>query len=536
MNIHNLLLLFFAFFCSIHNVNGYNFLVISPVYGFSHMKCMAIIANQLADAGHQVTFFQPFVVELFQNHDLIKNSKIEVINYWHDEEGKRNIPSHSVLSDAWTAVKYQSDIGVKLFAPKVLHGAFQHMCRRMFEDKELHQTLKEKKFDVVLSETFDFCGLYLADYLEMPAIISVFTGSKLSAITDALGEPSFLHYYPSPSSHFGPKQSLYDRVNNLWYKLLSSSAFGELFDRQYADIEKITNGTVRHWKPILGDVTYHFANSNPYLDFVVPTIPKVVPIGGYTMDYKQVPPVSKELDEILNKRPYNVFISYGTMVSAKFMPDNYKHAMFELFKNNQNVTFLWKYEDVEEKLIKEHIPENVHLKSWFPQPSLLADKRVKLFITHGGLGSTMELAYAAKPGIVTPLFADQPSNAQMLARHGSVEVYSKHDIPNWKKQSDLLRKMLLDEKYQTAATRLAEILNHQPINPKELVVKHAENAARFGKMPSLTPFAKDMGFVEFYNIDIMIYGFSFLLFAIYGAIETFGFLRKCFTVRRVKTE
>ncbi|UMM34362.1 hypothetical protein L5515_007475 [Caenorhabditis briggsae] len=243
----------------------------------------------------------------------------------------------------------------------------------MFEDKELHQTLKKKKFDVVLSETFDFCGLYLADYLEMPAIIAVFTRSKLSAITDALGEPSFLHYYPSPSSHFGPKQSLYDRVNNLC---------------------------------------------------------------------------------------------------------------------------------VEEKLITENIPENVHLKSWFPQPSLLADKRVKLFITHSRLGSTMELAYAAKPGIVTPLFADQPSNAQMLARHGSVEVYSKHDIPNWEKQSDLLRKMLLDDKYQTAATRLAEILNHQPINQKELVVKHAENAARFGKMPSLTPFAKDMGFVEFYNIDI----------------------------------
>ena len=30
----------------------------------------------------------------------------------------------------------------------------------------------------------------------------------------------------------------------------------------------------------------------------------------------------------------------------------------------------------------------------------VADKRVNLFITHGGLGSTMELAYAAKTGIV----------------------------------------------------------------------------------------------------------------------------------------
>lgn len=78
--------------------------------------------------------------------------------------------------------------------------------------------------------------------------------------------------------------------------------------------------------------------------------------------------------------------------------------------------------------------------------SFPADKRVNLFITHGGLGSTMELAYAAKPAIVTPLFADQPSNAQMLSRHGSVELYSKFDIPDWEKQSDLLRRMLTDER------------------------------------------------------------------------------------------
>ncbi|CAD54178.1 Glucuronosyltransferase [Caenorhabditis elegans] len=52
MNIHHVFLIFVLLF--IKNVASYNFLVISPVYGFSHMKSMAIIANQLADAGHQV--------------------------------------------------------------------------------------------------------------------------------------------------------------------------------------------------------------------------------------------------------------------------------------------------------------------------------------------------------------------------------------------------------------------------------------------------------------------------------------------------
>lgn len=82
----------------------------------------------------------------------------------------------------------------------------------MFEDKKLHLLLKRKKFDVVLSETFDFCGLCeffwkfccfisetldLADYIGMPTIISVFSGVRLNAIRTALGEPSSLHYMPS---------------------------------------------------------------------------------------------------------------------------------------------------------------------------------------------------------------------------------------------------------------------------------------------------------------------------------------------------
>uniref|UniRef100_A0A8R1DWB9 peptidylprolyl isomerase n=2 Tax=Caenorhabditis japonica TaxID=281687 RepID=A0A8R1DWB9_CAEJA len=514
------------------NVESYNFLIISPVFGFSHMKCMAAMANQLADAGHNVTYFQPFVVEMYQNHDLIKNQKIEVINYFHDELGRENIPDHGVLKDAWYSAKYQSDLGMRILVPRILHPTFEHMCRRMFEDHELHEMLKSKKFDVVLSETFDFCGLYFADFLEMPAIISLFTGSRLNALTNALGEPSFTHYFPAPSSHFGPDQTLYDRLNNLWHKEHNSAAFKELFNAQHAHLDKLTGGKVRHWTKILNDVTYHFSNSNPYLEFVIPTIPKVVPIGGYTMEYKKVPAVSEEMDKILGLRPHAVYISYGSMVLSKDMPDDYKLSMINLFKSHSNVTFLWKYEDPEEEFIRNSIPENVHLSKWFPQQSLLADKRVKLFITHGGLGSTMELAYAAKPAIVTPLFADQPTNAKILSRHGSVEVYSKHDIPNWKKQSDLLSKMLTDEKYQNAATRLAEILNHQPISPKELFLRHSENAARFGRMPSLTPFAKDMGFVEFYNLDIIAYSILFLLSAVYGAIETFAYILRRIRARK----
>lgn len=36
---------------------GFNYLIISPVFGYSHMKFMGRIADILADAGHNVVRF-----------------------------------------------------------------------------------------------------------------------------------------------------------------------------------------------------------------------------------------------------------------------------------------------------------------------------------------------------------------------------------------------------------------------------------------------------------------------------------------------
>lgn len=469
------------------------------------------------------TYFQPFVIEAYLDHKLLNNSLIDVINYWHDEEGRRHIPPSNDLHDAWYSSKYQSALSAVFDMPQFLVSAWEHMCRKIFQDSELHKILKDKDFDVVIAETFDFCGLYLADYIQSKSIVSVFTGSRLIAITDPLGEPSSLHYIPAPSSdNFGSSASIFDRINDLYHKYVFGSGYSIIFDWQYNQIARLTHGKVRHWKKILKDVTYHFANSNPYLDFAAPTISKVIPIGGYDMDKSIQTKIPDEFDSILNERSLTVYVSFGSMVKAKFMPESYKEAMLRMFTaNTQNITFLWKYEDPTDIFFKNRLPKNVILKDWFPQRALLADKRVKLFITHGGLGSTMELAYAAKPAIVIPLIAEQPDNGKMLARHGSAEIYSKHDIPHWEKLNRLLQKMLQHSSYQKAADRLARVLSNQPIKPRELMIKHSEMAAMFGKMPELTPSVQDMSIIEFYNLDII---FLFLIISIGTSVLLWKFL------------
>jgi UDP:flavonoid glycosyltransferase YjiC (YdhE family) len=62
------------------------------------------------------------------------------------------------------------------------------------------------------------------------------------------------------------------------------------------------------------------------------------------------------------------------------------------------------------------VPDNVHVEAWVPQHQALAGADVAL--NHGGSGSVLGALAAGRPQVVVPLFADQPANAQAVARAG----------------------------------------------------------------------------------------------------------------------
>ncbi len=63
-------------------------------------------------------------------------------------------------------------------------------------------------------------------------------------------------------------------------------------------------------------------------------------------------------------------------------------------------------------------PDNVMLKKWLPQQDVLGHPNVRMFITHGGLGSSIESIYHGKPLVIMPGFADQFSNGDRAERMG----------------------------------------------------------------------------------------------------------------------
>lgn len=66
----------------------------------------------------------------------------------------------------------------------------------------------------------------------------------------------------------------------------------------------------------------------------------------------------------------------------------------------------------------QDLPENVMLGSWLPQQDILGDRRLKVFVTHGGLLSMFESVYHGIPLVTMPVFCDHEGNAAKAETDG----------------------------------------------------------------------------------------------------------------------
>jgi MGT family glycosyltransferase len=62
------------------------------------------------------------------------------------------------------------------------------------------------------------------------------------------------------------------------------------------------------------------------------------------------------------------------------------------------------------------VPGNVDVRPWFPQPAVL--RHARAFVSHAGMGSTMEALYYGVPLVCVPQMLEQEVNAARVAELG----------------------------------------------------------------------------------------------------------------------
>ena len=96
------------------------------------------------------------------------------------------------------------------------------------------------------------------------------------------------------------------------------------------------------------------------------------------------------------------------MISLKYL-----YFQIYYFRSLKQYTFVWKWgAEVED------LPENVIVKSWLPQQDILAHPNLKVFVTHGGIGSLTEAIYHKATLVGIPFAQDQKPNLLRAKQHG----------------------------------------------------------------------------------------------------------------------
>ncbi|KHJ94164.1 glycosyltransferase family 28 protein [Oesophagostomum dentatum] len=370
------------------------------------------------------------------------------------------------------------------------------------------------------------CGFGIFELAKIPATIATFSGVHTDTISEAIGEPILPSYVPGATSTYGDRMSFIARIVNTLDVFAAKMFFSYIFKSEVKSFRRKFGAQFKGFEQLLPEASFVLTNSNPYLDYPRPMLHKTVPIGGITVSIDASKnKLSKEWDAILNERNTTVLVSFGSVAKAIYMPESFKKGLLKTFETMPDTTFIMKYEDDTSKFA-DNLP-NVHLSKWFPQNALLADPRLTAFVTHGGLGSVTELAYQGKPAVLIPIFAEQPRNAQMLAKHGGGIVLTKYDLENPRKLKQSLLTIFNDASYTQNAKRLSEMLRNQPINPKQLLVRHVEFAARFGRLPNLDPYGRQLSFMQYFLLDIVFILVAVVAFVMYLSVKV---CRKCFSV------
>ncbi|KAL6737704.1 hypothetical protein Aduo_011325 [Ancylostoma duodenale] len=123
----------------------------------------------------------------------------------------------------------------------------------------------------------------------------------------------------------------------------------------------------------------------------------------------------------------------------------------------------------------------------------------------------------------------------MFARHGGGIVLTKSDLENPQELRDSLFTIFNDASYARNAKRLSEMLVNQPISAKQLLVRHCEFAAKFGRLPNLDPYGRHLSFMQYYLLDVILVVVSIIVIVIYVGSRLLRRLKRCFLIL-VKTK
>lgn len=449
-----LILLILPFLCSILTVNGLKVLSIFPMHSHSHFTLGFNLLKEMAHRGHEIYFINPYPQKtpIYNFKDISITSIIKPLN---------EIKKHLFKLEGGTPIdnfRYMSKMG-------------RALTDLSLQSEDVQKLLKSnEKFDVILIEHFfNEAQFALGHHFKAPVVLlSPMPSSILNNHLFANPAPStYVHSLFAP---FTQNMDLWERFKNFYYDMWMT--YYQYFDELPA--QKLIMEKYFPDAPPFYEVLYNssimLVNSHPSFSDPVPHMANVIEIGGYHVPPPK--PVTGELKQYLDDAPNGVVLfSMGSILKSHIFPKEKRDFLIRAFsKIKQKV--LWKFDvDIPD------LPSNIKIVHWLPQNDILAHPNIRLFVTHGGLLSTIETIYHGVPTIGIPVFSDQKMNIANAVNYGFA-INVPFDSITEEKMSIALDEALNNPKYAENAKMRSKIMHDQQVKPIDKAIYWLEYVVR----------------------------------------------------------
>ncbi|KAK5645028.1 hypothetical protein RI129_006328 [Pyrocoelia pectoralis] len=465
----------------------------------SHQQLGTALLNGLAAKGHEVTMLTPVVPK-----KISKNLKVVHIKY-------PPIPEFEKFNffDLKGVNIFETIMRLEMLGLSIVKAALNSTELQTFLSEDHH-------FDLVIIEQFineafrGFCHHYRAPCITLSTVASNRWTNR------QMGNPTNPSYMPELFLPYSDHMNFFQRLQN------SIVMFWETLYNHFYMLPRHNELLQKHFPgaPSIYDLYYNTSlillNSHVAINAPVPLVPNMIPIGGFHIN----PPnkLPKDLQEYMDDAKDGViYFSMGSVLNGTDMGEHRINAILNVFRKLKQKILCKLHSD------KFHnLPPNVKFSAWFPQLDILAHPNTKLFITHGGLLSTMESTYHGVPIVAIPIFADQELNAANAESNGYAVVVSYDDL----KEDELyeaINKVLTNPKYRNTARERSKIFQDDNTKPLDRAAFWVDYVIRHKGAPHLRTAASSLSWYQYLLLDVTLFIITVLL----------GFL---FVVRKLITK